>query len=378
MTGILLCLVVSVTAAFAVWLKLQGVFRSSRLPASGTLPTDDEKLPTVSLCIPARNEVHAMADCLESALRSNYPKLEIIVLDDGSRDETVNLIKSFAHAGVRFIEGSPPPDGWLGKNNALNTLARQASGTFLLFADVDTRFSTQSIERLVAYASAQSIDMVSVLPIRYSPSRLSSVLATFRHFWNLLSYSNRRPAVASNAWMIKRSLLLDELGGFKGVAMNVRPEKKIARQLAMMGRSYKFIISNINLGVSYEKKLSSQYETAIRIYYPDFGFIGIALRVVGLGVALVPYVLLVLGIVIQDVTIFALSATVVVLWSGVNVWFLTELRSFKWSSYGLTSLTLPYSMVREQLLLIMSFIQYKRRKVVWKGRPVTTQNKTIR
>lgn len=374
MIGIL-CLLASSIAALSIWLKLRSVFSNSRLPVSSIITTDEEKLPTVSLCIPARNEVHAMVDCLESALRSNYPKLEIIVLDDGSRDDTVNLIKSFAHAGVRFIEGTAPPEGWLGKNNALNTLAEQASGSLLLFADVDTRFSTQSIERLVTYATEQSADMVSVLPIRHNPARLSSVLATFRHFWNLLAYSKEHPSVASNAWIIKRSLLIDELGGFKNTAQDVRPEKVIAQQIVQLGKTYKFIISNANLGVSYEKKLSSQYETAVRIYYPDFGLKGILIRVAGLGVGLLPYLVLVAGILSQDIVLIVGAAAAIIVWSGVNAWYLAQLRSFKWSSYGLVSIVLPYSMLREIHLLMASFIQYKRNRIVWKGRPVAVSKR---
>src|SRR5690606_10627587 len=62
----------------------------------------DKELPTVSVCIPARNETNALEDCLRSMLANDYPKLEILVLDDCSQDRTAEVIKSFAHAGVRF------------------------------------------------------------------------------------------------------------------------------------------------------------------------------------------------------------------------------------------------------------------------------------
>ena len=63
-----------------------------------------------------------MNDCLERVVASTYPKLEIIVLDDHSQDNTSALIKSFAHKGVRFVEGTKLPEGWLGKNHALQLL----------------------------------------------------------------------------------------------------------------------------------------------------------------------------------------------------------------------------------------------------------------
>src|ERR1700759_1043342 len=85
-------------------------------------------LPSVSVCIPARNETHAMSQCLERVIASTYPKLEVIVLDDSSVDDTSVLIKAYAHAGVRFVEGSRLPKGWLGKNHALQGLLHEASG----------------------------------------------------------------------------------------------------------------------------------------------------------------------------------------------------------------------------------------------------------
>ena len=110
-----------------------------------------EDTPTVSLCIPARNETHALADCLSSAVASDYPKLEIIVLDDCSQDKTSQIIRSFAHDGVRFISGEVPSDGWLGKNNAYQALATQAKGEYLVFMSVDTRVEKKSISQLISY-----------------------------------------------------------------------------------------------------------------------------------------------------------------------------------------------------------------------------------
>lgn len=363
--GILLGL--SVVIALIVWLKLRLVFGEARLATVPPLGMPDDDLPTVSLCIPARNEVHAMTDCLESALRSSYPKLEIIVLDDASRDDTLHLIKSFAHSGVRFIEGSPLPDGWLGKNHALEVLAREASGSLLLFADVDTRFSPGSIRRLVDFVLHDSADMVSVLPTRYNPMRASAIFATMRHFWNLVGHSERRPAVASSAWMIKRALLLDTIHGFKDVAADVRPDKSIAALVARSG-SYRFLISNEKLGVSYEKKLSSQRETAIRIYYPDFGLFGVVLRYLGLMACLIPYVFLVISIVLAEYEMALLSIGAILVLSIVNAWYLSVLRS---NNYGIASLCLPFILVREIWLLFASVAMYASGRVTWKGRPVS-------
>ena len=95
-----------------------------------TTDQNASSLPTVSVCIAARNEVHALSQCLERVLQSDYEKLEVLVLDDSSEDDTPHIIKSFAHAGVRFIAGRDIPAGWLGKNHANQTLALEASGDY--------------------------------------------------------------------------------------------------------------------------------------------------------------------------------------------------------------------------------------------------------
>lgn len=366
MLPLLLLGTATLTTAF-VWAKLHAVLKMFRVDMP-ELPSESiDSLPTVSLCIPARNETHAMTACLESALLSTYPKLEIIVLDDESGDNTGHLIKSFAHSGVRFVEGSPLPDGWLGKNHALNGLLRESSGSIILFIDVDTRLGANSINQMVAYMLKKDAAMISVLPYQQNTMSANAIFATFRHFWNILGHTTKHPAVASSAWMIRRESIAAELGGLSEVAREVRPELSIAQRLSEKGL-YRFIVANHRLDVSYEKRLVSQYETSIRIYYPNFGFGGIAVRVLGLSVLLVPYLMVVIALLSSHYTITLLSFIVTIFISLVNAWYLGVLRS---NNYGIASLCLPFIMLREAYLLIASFVLYKRGKVTWKGRPVS-------
>jgi glycosyltransferase involved in cell wall biosynthesis len=129
------------------------------------------ELPSVSVCVPARNETHAMTQCLERVLASDYPKMEIVVFDDESADDTSVLINSFAHAGVRFVPGTSLPEGWLGKNHALEVLAREASGTYVIFLDVDTHIQPDTISQLVGYMTSEHLEMTSVIPGRHDAWR---------------------------------------------------------------------------------------------------------------------------------------------------------------------------------------------------------------
>src|SRR5581483_2264299 len=122
--------------------------KKTRVPSVDTAAGTD--LPTLTVAIPARNETDDLQACLTSLVGSDYPKLEILVLDDCSQNrQTSDIIRNFAHSGVGFVNGQVPPDNWLAKNYAYNQLAEAASGELILFCGVDTRFQSGSLRGLV-------------------------------------------------------------------------------------------------------------------------------------------------------------------------------------------------------------------------------------
>ena len=155
----------------AIIIRLQRALDTYKIKKNYTAAIE---APSVSVCIPARNETHAMAQCLERVLASDYKKLEIIVFDDSSTDDTSILVRSFAHAGVRFVPGTALPEGWLGRNHALEVLAREASGTYVVFMDVDTNITPTTISQLVGYMMTENLVMASVLPGRSDTGRAST------------------------------------------------------------------------------------------------------------------------------------------------------------------------------------------------------------
>ncbi|HEX4662120.1 MAG TPA: glycosyltransferase, partial [Candidatus Saccharimonadales bacterium] len=208
--GLLLLILLTNLYVFGSSLRGYRRYQIDRTTSSGDLPT-------VSLCIPARNEDQVLTECLEAAIGSDYPKLEILVLDDCSQDQTSQLVRSFAHDGVQFIQGAVPAQGWLGKNQAQDVLAHQANGDIIIFMGVDTRLSPSSISRLVAYTQHYKLDMLSVLAQRVDGLRESTLLAQLRYYWQIMLPMTRyRVPVSSQLWLINRKTLLS-LGGFAAV-----------------------------------------------------------------------------------------------------------------------------------------------------------------
>jgi len=334
------------------------------------LPIKDDDIPSVSICIAARNETHALAQCLERVLKSDYPKLEILVLDDSSNDDTSLIIKSFAGAGVRFIAGSSLPDGWLGKNHAYQTLIDEASGEYILFLDVDTSIRSDSVTKLMRQLLANKRSMLSVLPRREDSYHASALFGTMRYHWELLLASRKSPPASSALWMVERRKL-DELGvGLKNYGYSVRPERHLARQLQRQ-RLYWYLIGTRELGVGIEKRLTSQEETAIRLYYPASG------RNFGLWLACVLFLCFIFlpfainAWSIMDTVTFVWSLTVVVISYGT--FFLYTFRTYGGPARAFRAMIWPLLIIQEIILLIMSFVTYRFGTVTWKGRPVNAQ-----
>lgn len=327
-----------------------------------------DALPSVTVCIPARNEMHAMTDSLDQVIASTYPKLEIIVLDDLSGDNTSALIKSYAHAGVRFVEGMALPDGWLGKNNALQGLLKQASGSYVLFMDVDTRIAPDSIEQLVAYTLQEKALMVSVLPRRDDGPRASVIFSSLRYFWEIMFHSMRAPATASGLWMIHRQTLLDRWQGFTQFKDAVQPESRISAQLMATGQ-YRFLIGTELLGVTYEKKWRSQLVTSVRLLFPLLGgkVFNSIIALLDLLVLASPFFIILAGF-LFGWSIHQLVAGILYgMFSSLYAVYLKKIWNKGWLVGGLLW---AYIVLQEAVLVAASTVGYTQATVTWKGRLV--------
>jgi len=322
--------------------------------------------PSVSVCIPARNERHAMTKCLETVLASDYKKMEVLVFDDNSDDSTSTLIKSFAHDGVRFIPGAPLEGNWLGRNHALEVLSREASGTYIIFMSVDAVIEPTTISKLVGYVSTENAKMVSVLPRRHDMPRANALFGYLRYFWEIIFSGPSKPAVGAALWLIDRTTLIKDSGGFASIRNIVVPERSLALRL---GDEYRCLISDADLGVGYEKRWHSQFETAKRLLFPALR--QSALRSIGAIIALLllasPIFVVITGIVFADWSIVIL-ALVSFVFGGFS-YVLYAKRA--WSSLWWLALFIwPYALLQEAVFILLSWIGYARGTITWKGRSV--------
>ncbi|MCW2749503.1 MAG: polysaccharide deacetylase [Aeromicrobium sp.] len=112
--------------------------------------------PGVSVVVPAYNEELGIAAAVRSLAASDYPELEIIVVDDGSTDATAAVVESLGIKGVRLISQANA-----GKPAALNTGIAAAAHDILVLVDGDTVFEADAMRALVAPLTDPRVGAVS-------------------------------------------------------------------------------------------------------------------------------------------------------------------------------------------------------------------------
>ena len=126
----------------------------------------DEDLPFVSVLIPARNEELNISQIVNSVIVQDYPKYEVIVLNDNSEDRTGEILSSIksAHPELNIINGKPLIEGWTGKCFACKQLFSASKGEYILFTDADTLHNKNSLRDSVTIALKRNADMLTLFP----------------------------------------------------------------------------------------------------------------------------------------------------------------------------------------------------------------------
>ncbi len=166
--GVYDAVVIGLLGLFLLNVALNAIYFPTVKRQSVKRPRDADQ-PRVSVLVPARNEAHQIALCLESLTSQTYRNLEVIVLDDCSEDDTAGVAKELGlredgKGKFQLIRGQAMPRGWAGKPWACYQLSRQATGDFLLFTDADTVHHETSVESSVAMALEKQTHLLSVWP----------------------------------------------------------------------------------------------------------------------------------------------------------------------------------------------------------------------
>ena len=119
--------------------------------------------PFVSVIVPARDEERSIERCVRSLLTQDYEDYEVIVVDDQSSDATAAIASRLAEGEprLRVVDGTPLPEGWMGKTHALAQGAAVARGEILVLTDADSVHAPSSVSWAVTNLTDHGADMLS-------------------------------------------------------------------------------------------------------------------------------------------------------------------------------------------------------------------------
>lgn len=152
-----------------------------------SLNDDPRRGPLVSAVIPAYNSEETIARALDSALAQTYRPMEIVVVDDCSSDNTVEVVQRYAAKGVQLVRLSERQ----GASGARNAGVAAAKGDLIAFLDLDDEWLPSKIEKQTALIVANA-DYVFVSCASRLISPQGEDLGDV--------YYGRRPVVGAECW----------------------------------------------------------------------------------------------------------------------------------------------------------------------------------
>jgi chlorobactene glucosyltransferase len=191
-----------------------------------------ETLPSLSIIVPARNEAENLQHLLPSLQALRYDgKLEVIVVDDNSADETAVIAQQY---DARVIRLTDLPPGWLGKPHAICHGASAARGDWLLFTDADTIHAPNGPEEAVRYAVNQGLDGLSLF-LEQECRGVGDRLALMAAFAGLFTAWKRNSAYLNGQYMLIRRDVYEKSGGITAVRHEALEDVALGHHLQKEG-----------------------------------------------------------------------------------------------------------------------------------------------
>lgn len=192
----------------------------------------DDELPKVTVIIPAYNEEKTISKTLNSILDSDYPNFEVIFVDDGSKDKTLQIAKKFESRSVKIFHKENS-----GKGSALNLGISKATGEIIFTMDADTTVDPQSMKNMVRLFKDKTVMSVTPAMIIHEPKnvlqRIQSIEYLLGLFLRKAFASVRAIYVAPGAFSAYRKKFFDKYGGYD--VGNITEDLEIALRIQLKG-----------------------------------------------------------------------------------------------------------------------------------------------
>ncbi len=200
--------------------------------------------PRISICLAARDEIHAIRTFLHGVSIQDYSAYECLVFDDGSSDGTAEIAREWARrfAKIRLIRPTKSDAAIVGRSEALDVLARAAQGDALLFLGARHRLRRESLGALAECWQACQAQALNLYCLGAAESAAQKLFGGFREHRLMVCSPLAQPpdrddaaALEGGALLIARDAYLEAQGYSAGPA-GWRAEIELIRRLKTAGK----------------------------------------------------------------------------------------------------------------------------------------------
>ena len=335
--------------------------------------------PRVLAIVPARNEAATISRVVECLLKQNYTgEYRVIVVDDHSEDQTAALAQSAAvsvEAADSFdiVSSALLPSGWTGKLWAMQQgveTGANFSPDYFWFTDADITHASDTLERLIARAEKEHLDLTSLMVLLRAKSFSEQLLIPpFLYFFlklyppHWIASRRAKTAGAAGGCVLLKKTALARIGGVATIKSEVIDDCALARAVKNSGGSLWMGLTRNSISLRAYSSFSEIRDLIARTAFTQLGYSPLLLLGTLLGM-LLTYLAPVL---------FSFSSQAVLWRLGLAAWALmtiTYLPTVRF--YGLSPLwaaTLPLAAVFYSYATWVSALRYwLGRGGQWKGR----------
>ncbi|MCS7184732.1 MAG: glycosyltransferase [bacterium] len=202
---------------------------------------------TLSIIIPARNEEDNIKNVLESVLNQDYKNYEVIVVDDGSTDNTPNILKNYV-GKIKLVRIEEKPHNWCGKNYAVYVGFKESKNEILAFIDADVFISPDMLKKAVSYMEKNNLDMICFLPKlkmeTFWEKVLMHIMGSFIFFFfppHIVNRPKTTNIMANGQFILIKRNVYEKLNGHEAVKSEVEEDVELAKLVKKSGYSYALI-----------------------------------------------------------------------------------------------------------------------------------------
>lgn len=223
---------------------------------------DAPDLPAFTLVVPARNEVETLEPAMRSLLALDYPRFDVIAIDDRSEDGTGRLLDGFDDPRLTVLHVDGLPAGWLGKNHALHLGAQAATGDWLLFTDADVVFAPDTLRRAATMLAQTGADHVTAMPrltgaspaLKVALPVFSLCFALAQRPWRAADPKSRA-SVGIGAFNLVRKAAYVAIGGHENFADSPHDDLALGRAMKSAGFRQLCLIADRTLSIQWYRTL---------------------------------------------------------------------------------------------------------------------------